>query len=75
MHNLRAEVVVMNSYSAHADEPGMLQVIQSMDAQRLKKIFLVHGAPERQDALKAALEADGYQDVLIPEHGESFELH
>lgn len=73
-HQLRAEVVVMNSYSAHADEPGLLKVIHSMDRERLKKIFLVHGAPQRQDAFKAALEADGYKGVRIPEHGESFEL-
>lgn len=73
-HKLRAEVVVMNQYSAHADEPGLLNVIRSMDQQRLRNIFLVHGAPERQDAFKERLTEEGYKGVMIPEHGESFNL-
>ena len=74
MHKLRAEVVVMNRYSAHADEPGLLDVIQSMDRERLQRIFLVHGAPEKQDAFKERLSREGYPDVMIPEHGDSVEL-
>jgi metallo-beta-lactamase family protein len=64
----------MNRYSAHADEPGLLRVIHSMDSKRLRNIFLVHGAPERQDAFKAALEREGYTRVAIPDHGESVDL-
>ena len=74
MHKLRAEVVVMNRYSAHADEPGLLHVIQTMDKERLQRIFLVHGAPEKQDAFKERLSSEGYNNVMIPEHGESVEL-
>ena len=74
MHKLRAEVVVMNRYSAHADEPGLLKVIQSMDKKRLKQIYLVHGAPEKQEAFKDRLKREGYTNVMIPEHGESVEL-
>ncbi|MFK7849100.1 MAG: MBL fold metallo-hydrolase RNA specificity domain-containing protein [Rhodothermales bacterium] len=73
-HTLRADVVVMNRYSAHADEPGLLQVIKSVDKERLRKIFLVHGAPKRQDAFKLRLNDEGYKQVMIPEHGESFDL-
>jgi len=73
-HRLRAEVQVLNSLSAHADEPGLLDFIGKMDPERLRRIFLVHGAPERQEALYRALTAKGYRDVVIPEHGESVEL-
>lgn len=73
-HNLRAEVVVMNQYSAHADEPGLVKVIKALDQKRLRKIFLVHGAPERQEAFQDKLQQEGYKNVLIPDHGESFEL-
>ena len=73
-HELRAEVVVMNSYSAHADEPGMLAFLGHQDRDRLRRLFLVHGAPERQQALAAALDREGYRDVVIPDHGESFDL-
>ncbi len=74
-HPLRADVVVMNQYSAHADEPGLLNVVQALNKDRLRKIFLVHGAPERQDAFKERLNDEGYRDVVVPEHGESFTLH
>lgn len=73
-HALRAEVVVMNSYSAHADEPGLLDFIGRLDRERLRHVFLVHGAPERQEKLKQALDAAGYRNVSIPEHGTSVAL-
>jgi metallo-beta-lactamase family protein len=71
---LKAEVEVMNSYSAHADEPELLDFIGRLDRQRLRKVFLVHGEPSRQIALSNALEEAGYRDVAIPERGESYEL-
>jgi len=73
-HVLRAEVVVMNSLSAHADEPGLLHFIGMLDRDRLRRIFLVHGAPERQDAFKTALERHGYHHISIPEFKDSVEL-
>lgn len=72
-HVLRAEVEVMNSYSAHADGEGLLHFIEQIE-NRPERLFLVHGAPERQEALQADLRTQGYDDVLIPEHGESFVL-
>jgi metallo-beta-lactamase family protein len=74
MHPLRAEVVVMNSYSAHADEPGLLDFIGKMDRDRFRRIFLVHGAPERQDLFRDALARAGYQNLTIPDYKESFQL-
>ena len=73
-HKLRARVEVMNSYSAHADEPGMLHFIQQMDRTHLKRIFLVHGEPARQERFKAALAEAGYTHVVMPQHGETVEL-
>ena len=73
-HPLRAEVAVMNSYSAHADEQELVDFIGHIDRERLRNIFLVHGAPERQDLFKEALERNGYQNVVIPEKGFSVRL-
>ncbi|MEM1095227.1 MAG: MBL fold metallo-hydrolase [Bacteroidota bacterium] len=73
-HPLRAEVAVMNSYSAHADEPGLLHFVDQLDQERLQQVFLVHGDPRRQHALKDTLEAQGYTGVVIPEYGEGFRL-
>lgn len=73
-HDLKAEVEVMSSYSAHADEPELLEFIGRLDRQRLRRIFLVHGEPERQAALRTALAEIGHDDVQIPDRGESYEL-
>ena len=73
-HPLRAQVEVMNSYSAHADEPELLEFIGRLDRQRLRRTFLVHGEPARQIALANALEERGYENVTMPERGDSFEL-
>jgi len=71
---LRAHVEVMNSYSAHADEPELVEFVSRLDADRLRKIFLVHGDPERQEAMGLALTAAGFRKPLAPDRGESFEL-
>ncbi|GAB5518950.1 MAG: MBL fold metallo-hydrolase [Rhodothermales bacterium] len=73
-HPLRAEVAVMNNYSAHADEPGLLHFVNQLDRERLQHIFLVHGDLRRQNALKDALEHEGHDGILIPDYGESFRL-
>ena len=69
-YRLRAEVEVMNSYSAHADEPELVRFLGRLDKQRLQRVFLVHGDPDRQLALFDALKADGHRDVHAPARGE-----
>ena len=73
-HRLRARVEVMNSYSAHADEPELLSFLGHLDRDRLKRVFLVHGDPPRQLALFDSLKAAGYADATAPARGEAFEL-
>ena len=73
-HRLRAHVEVMNTYSAHADGPELLRFVTRLDPERLKRVFLVHGDPDRQDALAGALRSAGCDDVSAPERGDVFEL-
>jgi metallo-beta-lactamase family protein len=73
-YRLRAQVEVMNAYSAHADEPGLVRFVGHLDRDRLRRIFLVHGDPPRQEALALALTAAGYTKPLMPARGESWEL-
>jgi metallo-beta-lactamase family protein len=73
-YRLRAQVEVMNAYSAHADEPELVRFVGHMDPDRLREIFLVHGDPPRQEALGLALTAAGYSRPRAPARGESFEL-
>ncbi len=70
-YRLRAQVEVMNSYSAHADEPELLSFLGHLDRDRLDRVFLVHGDLHRQEALSASLGRHGYRSVEIPRRGRS----
>ena len=73
-HQRTCDVEVLNHYSAHADEPGVVSFVGQMDPERLKRIYLVHGDPDRQAKMKTALAAAGHRDVAIPARGDSFAL-
>lgn len=67
---LRAEVAVLNGYSAHADRMELQRWLDGTreTSPRLEDVFLVHGEPEAQDALAAQFTARGYR-VQVPTPG------
>lgn len=67
---LKAEVQVMNTFSAHADHPGILDYIGKIEGEKPQTVFLVHGELKKQEKLEAAMRENGYGDVRIPERGE-----
>ncbi len=72
-YKLRAKVVTMNAFSAHADYLEILEYIGQLNFKKLKRIFLVHGEPDAQANLKKLLEAKNYS-VTIVKYGERFSL-
>lgn len=73
-YELRAEVVVMDEFSAHADRDGLLQYVAAMNRQRLKKAFIVHSELEAAQAMVEPLLSLGLREVVIPEVGDEYEL-
>lgn len=71
-----AEVVVLNGFSAHADQHGLLTFAQSVaKSGDLRTVILVHGEPKAQEALASLLERERVcRDVRIPEQGEKLRL-
>jgi metallo-beta-lactamase family protein len=67
---LKAEVVVLNGLSSHADHPGLLRSLSPL-VGTARRVRLVHGEPERAAALAEGLRAAGFADVAIPERGEN----
>jgi len=67
---LKADVVVLNGLSSHADHDGLLRSLTPL-AAKAQKVRLVHGEPERAAALAEGLRTAGFNDVAIPERGES----
>ncbi len=71
----RAEVVVLNGLSAHADHNELVGYIGRFDRERLKKVFLVHGEPDAAVALRSALlHETGVAEVEIPTRGSRYTL-
>lgn len=70
---VKAQVEIMDSFSAHADRNEILTFIDNQKS-RVKKIFLVHGTIDRQESLKTLMEGNNFRKVLIPELGETFRI-
>jgi metallo-beta-lactamase family protein len=68
--DVRAEVLVMDSFSAHADYQEIIQFLACQDKNKIKQLFLVHGEIDVQTIFKDKLLAEGYTNVYIPAHQE-----
>lgn len=67
---VKAQVELMDSFSAHGDQKEMLGFLDNLNRSDLKKIFLVHGDYEEgQVPFKKCLEENRFYSILIPEKG------
>jgi metallo-beta-lactamase family protein len=72
---LRAEVVVMNGFSAHADRNDLVDYAKDVrDRGGLEQVVLVHGDPKPMEALSELLGEHGFDKVSMPEQGARLEL-
>jgi metallo-beta-lactamase family protein len=69
MRKVRAEIVVFNGLSAHADHPEILEMFRPLRGNPTK-IRLVHGEAFRSEALADGLRQLGFADVAVPEVGD-----
>ena len=74
MFPLKAEVVEMHSFSAHADHDDIVSFVEKFDKAKLKQIFLVHGEPDGQNALKESLSKLGFKNISAPKKGETISI-
>ncbi|MCB0744234.1 MAG: MBL fold metallo-hydrolase, partial [Ignavibacteriae bacterium] len=73
-YQLKAEVIVLNSFSAHADANELIDYVNQFDKEMLKHIFLVHGEEDQQEIFKKNILNNGFQKVTIPSKGDVFVL-
>ncbi|MCK6485966.1 MAG: MBL fold metallo-hydrolase [Phycisphaerae bacterium] len=71
---LRAQVVVLNGFSAHADRDELRRLTQPL-ARRVKRAFLVHGEIDQMEKMTATMREDGFVDVSAPETGTTVPLN
>ncbi len=70
-HERRAEVVVLNGFSAHADQADLVEFADQMRTRGpLRNVFLVHGEIRPQETLRGLLTAKGFPSIHIPLPGE-----
>lgn len=73
--DLRAEVVVLDGFSAHADQRDLLGHAEAVRAKgALEQVILVHGDPPEQRVLRDELAKRGFERVAIPDRGQRIAL-
>ncbi|THH39496.1 MBL fold metallo-hydrolase RNA specificity domain-containing protein [Neolewinella litorea] len=72
-HPLRADVVVMDSFSAHADRSELINFLNGQQ-ETCEKVFLVHGTFDRMEPFGESLTQAGFREVIIPELGDEVHL-
>ncbi len=75
MHRLKAEVRVLNGFSAHADQADLISFAKSVFAKgSLNRVILVHGEHHAQEILAAQLSKQAFKQVDIPKPGDRIHL-
>ncbi len=70
---VRADIEVMDSFSAHADRGELLDFLNNQKGQ-VRRLFLVHGELDNQEPFRRLLQEQGFPEVSIPEFGQVVEL-
>lgn len=70
---VRADIVIMDSFSAHGDRDEMTAFIANQKAT-CQRLFLVHGELETQKKFKAHLQHHGFGRIEIPTLGQHYYL-
>ncbi|MDR3715999.1 MAG: MBL fold metallo-hydrolase [Puia sp.] len=71
LHEVHAEVGSIRSMSAHGDYEDLTQFLSCQAPKLVKKLFIVHGEYEVQQAFRDRLIKKGFTDVEIPDlHSE-----
>jgi metallo-beta-lactamase family protein len=66
----RAEVYVLNGFSAHADRNEFLAWFDRVRTPALSQVFVVHGEEDASNSLAAEISARGVPKVVVPERGQ-----
>jgi len=71
---VKAEVQVIGSLSAHGDYNDLEHFVACQDASQVKTLFLVHGEYEVQQHFRDKLLEKGFKNIEIPDLHQEFEI-
>lgn len=72
-YELKAEVVIIDAFSSHADRQGLVDYAKEC-SKDIKKVFIVHGESEHSEALQNNLKKQTNLKSHIPAKGEVVSL-
>jgi metallo-beta-lactamase family protein len=72
--DVKADIEVIHSYSAHADYEELIRFLSCQDPSKVKSIFLVHGEEQAKAIFKTHLQSIGFKNTVIPSAGELFDI-
>lgn len=70
---VHAAIVKIESFSVHADSDELIAWLRNI--KNPKKVFVVHGEPDSEEALAVRLRKELHWNVYVPKSEESFELN
>ncbi|MBC7261725.1 MAG: MBL fold metallo-hydrolase, partial [Chloroflexi bacterium] len=74
-YEVRAQVQMIDGYSAHADREELLRYIAQLKSNgTLQRVFCVHGDAHACEALAQGIRDLGVADVIVPERMQEIEL-
>jgi metallo-beta-lactamase family protein len=74
-HRIRAQVTKIEGFSGHGDYSEMIQYFTGcQDIKQIRKVFIVHGERQSQEAMKDHLYEAGFGEIMIPAKGEEVEV-
>lgn len=73
-HEVNARIAAIDAFSGHGDYREMIDFLNCVDKDLLRKVFLVHGEYEVQKAYKQRMMDNGFRNIEIPVLGEEFEV-
>ena len=71
---VRARILRMEFYSAHADRGELVRFLACQKPDQVKRLFLVHGVDHSLNGLRDLLTTKGFTNITIPERGQRFVL-
>jgi len=73
-YKVNAQIRKIDVFSGHADQKGLIDFVKSQNPSKVKKIFLSHGEEQSMLDFKQVLEEIGYEQVILPEKNQIFNL-
>ncbi len=73
-YTVKARICSTDVFSGHGDRKDLLHYVRQQDPKKMQKIFLVHGEYQSMQDFRLDLMDEGFENVILPEKGEVYEL-